>query len=89
MVEVEAGIAAAVIVSNPLAVAMDVRGFRMTFLVAKCGPLGGGWMCLAVRGRRPMPGNVPASYSVASSVIAVLSPYGQGKNEGNCEKLES
>ena len=91
MIEVEPGIIASLIVADPLAVVMDVRRFGMAFAVTK-GLLGRILMWrlarAGVRGCGAMARYETTAYTVASSVVAMLRPKGQGENERKSEKLK-
>lgn len=92
MVEVEAGIVTSLIVAHPFAVVVYVRGLGVAFAIAK-GLLGSSLMrCLMRRtviGRGTVGGRVTATDLVASAVVAMLCPQGQGKNERDDKKFES
>jgi hypothetical protein len=66
VVEVEAGVVASLIVPDPLAVVVNVRGFRVSFLIAE-GAVRFGLMGCTVGRRRPMTRHVSAAHSVAST----------------------
>jgi hypothetical protein len=73
-IDVEAGIVASVVVSDPLAVVVDVGSFGMTFMVA----IGSGWrrpVRRAVRGRGPVMRNVSAADGAL--VVIVLCQRGE------------
>jgi hypothetical protein len=81
VIEVEANIVASIFMSDPLAVVVDVRGFRMAFMIPKIGRRPG---YIVVRNRgRAMFRNVSATDSVASAtpVVAVLGPGRNGQDE--------
>jgi hypothetical protein len=95
MVKMEAGLVGAVVVADPSAVMVDVRGLGMAFLVAKSSLRSRFafvmWGSLnrcrpgrsAVNGRRAVFGNVSAAdvVTATSAVPAVLGPGGDGKDQ--------
>jgi len=89
MVEVKVGVVASLVVTDPLAVAVNVRGIGMAFSVAEA--LFGGILTRrgGVRGWGTVVRYVASSDTMASAtVITVLSPKGQRKNERESEELE-
>ncbi len=78
VIEVEAGIIASGVVSNPLAVVVDVRGFGMSLAVFER-RMGFGWARRAVSGLWTMVGNVSAADVMAA---AVLPEGGKGEDQG-------
>ena len=79
VVEMEAGIVAAVVVSNPLAVVVDVRGLGMAFFIStsRSGRR-------AMRRRWTMLGNVSAANGMAAAAVAtVLRQGGEGQHQGD------
>jgi len=68
VIEVEAAIIAAEIVSHPLAVAVDVRGFGMTFAVAER-RMGFGLARRAMKGLGTMVGDVSTPDLMAAAVL--------------------
>jgi|ERR1700728_2430627 hypothetical protein len=80
VVEMETGIIASSIVTNPSAVVMDVRSFGMTRFVVKtwC------WMCRTMTRCRAMFRNKSATDRVSS---AMLRPERDAEDEGESENL--
>jgi hypothetical protein len=92
MVEVEPRVLAPEVVSDPLAIPMDVRGFGMAFAVAEGFPVIAfmrriAWS--AVIGGRTIPRNVPSTDVMTAMilVLAVLRPQGEREHEWDNEKL--
>ena len=81
MIEVEANIVASIVMPDPLAVVVNVGGFRMAFLIPKIGRRPG-YIVVCNRGRA-MFRNVSATNSVAAAapVVTVLGQGGNGKDE--------
>jgi hypothetical protein len=61
MIQMEAGVVASVVVSDPFAVVVDVGSFGMAFMVAIGGRRRRGLVGRTVRGRGTVVGNVAAA----------------------------
>lgn len=86
MVDVEPGFLMPEVVSDPLAIPMDVRGFRMAFVVAEGFPVIALMRVIvwsAVIGGRTITRNVPSTEVMTSMilVLAMLRPQGEGEHE--------
>jgi hypothetical protein len=82
MIEMEPGSVVAVVVSDPGAVVMDMRSFRMSVNVGRFGM----WRA-AVTGRRAMPRDESPANVVRPAVLSVLGPDRESENHCKSKKL--